>query len=250
MELLVCKFGGSSVASSEKMERIVEIIRNDNRRRCIVLSAPGKSPEYKIKITDLLIDASQKALKGLPFDEIITGIKKRFHSIYDPLLLSAETIDDILSDIDKRLQFSKDHPGKFRDLVVAAGENINCQLFARYLSATGITAQYINPRDAGMVVSPVFGDAQPLPECTLKMAALKKTCADTIIVFPGFFGYTAEGDVATFSRGGSDLTGSLLAETLVISPYKRICKVPIRYVYDHSARHLVDSCFHYSSPSS
>lgn len=220
MEIRVCKFGGSSVASSEKMGRVREIISSDNRRRCIVLSAPGKTPVHEIKVTDMLISASQKALSGTSYDDILDRIKERFHAIYGPLGVTGDTFDQILSELDKRFQFSRNHPGKFRDLVVAAGEDLNCRLFAQYLLSHGVNAKYVNPKDAGLVVTPVFGDAQPISDCSLQLAGLKKVCADTVVIFPGFFGYTTEGDVATFSRGGSDLTGSLLAESLDAVEYE------------------------------
>jgi len=220
MELLVCKFGGSSVATNEKLEHIVKIISLDARRRCLVLSAPGKAPGHTVKVTDLLIDMTKKALKDEDFSTVLTEVKKRFHSIYDPLRLPDEQIDEILTDLDKRCAAPRDHTGKFRDLIVAAGEDLNCRLFASYLSSMGIPSQYINPRDAGLVVTDTFGDAQPLPESAFNMANLKSICSDSVIVFPGFFGYTAQGDIATFSRGGSDLTGSLLAEALDAVEYE------------------------------
>jgi len=220
MDLIVCKFGGSSVATSEKLEHIVNIITMDVRRRCIVLSAPGKAPGFTIKITDLLIDATKKALSGEDYSGVIADIKKRFHSIYTPLKLPAEQIQSVLADLDERFSSPREQSNKFRDLIVAAGEDLNCRLFAKYLVTLGMKAEYINPRDAGLVVTPTFGDAQPLPESAFNMANLKSLCEESIIIFPGFFGYTPEGDVATFSRGGSDLTGSLMAEALDAAEYE------------------------------
>ena len=100
------------------------------------------------------------------------------------------------------------------------GEDINSQLFAEYLNLLGMKASYISPLQAGLIVTPVFGDAQPIPDVSLKLASLKRLIPDQILVFPGFFGYTADGDVATFSSGGSDLTGSILAEALDVSEYE------------------------------
>ncbi len=220
MEILVCKFGGSSVATHDKLEHIVHIIRQDPRRRCIVLSAPGKAPEYTIKVTDLLIDASKKAIDNQPYSQIVEAIKERFRAIYLPLKVSSNDIEEVLSVLDTRMEFSREHAGKFRDLIVASGEDLNSRLFARYLSSLGFSCTYINPGEAGMTVTPVFGDAQPLSDCALKMAGLKRICSESIIIFPGFFGYTADGDVATFSRGGSDLTGSLCAEALDATEYE------------------------------
>jgi aspartate kinase len=220
MELLVCKFGGSSVATSDKLQHIVSIIKKDPRRKCIVLSAPGKAPGYPIKITDLLIDATKKALHEQDYRSVLSDIKKRFHGIYNPLNMPPERIDAVLLDLDERFSSSKEYADKFRDLIVAAGEDLHCRLFAEYLVSSGINARYINPRDAGLIVTPAFGDAQPLPESILQMAHLKSICAESIIIFPGFFGYTVDGEIATFSRGGSDLTGSLLAEALDATEYE------------------------------
>lgn len=220
MQYLVCKFGGSSVATSEKIQQIVKIMEQNPLRRCIVLSAPGKAPSYPVKVTDLLIAASQKALAGEDCSQEIRQITDRFTSIYETLNLPAEKIQKILSDIDRRLSSDKSHPGKFRDLVVAIGEDINSQLFAEYLNFIGMKASYISPLQAGLIVTSVFGDAQPIPEVSLKLASLKRLIPDQILVFPGFFGYTADGDVATFSRGGSDLTGAILAEALDVAEYE------------------------------
>ena len=220
MEFLVCKFGGSSVATSDKLQQIVKIMRLNVQRRCIVLSAPGKAPGFSIKVTDLLIDATKKALKSEDYSGVVSDIKKRFTSIFEPLKVPAEKIQEILSDLDSRLSSPKDSQEKFRDLIVAAGEDLNCKLFAEYLNTIGIKASYVSPKDAGLIVTPVFGDAQPIPDVALKLASLKKKCADQVVVFPGFFGYTSDGDVATFSRGGSDLTGAILAEALDVVEYE------------------------------
>ena len=220
MDLIVCKFGGSSVAASEKIEQIVKIMEMEPRRRCIVLSAPGKAPGFSIKVTDLLIDSVKKALNGESFSATIDEVKKRYLSIFEPLKVPSARILEIVSDLDKRINSPKDHPGKFRDLVAAAGEDLNCRLFAEFLKVRGIKACYVNPKSAGLVVTPVFGDAQPMPEVALRLASLKKLCAEQIVVFPGFFGYTPEGDVATFSRGGSDLTGAIVAEGIDASEYE------------------------------
>ncbi|MBN2036244.1 MAG: aspartate kinase [Chitinispirillaceae bacterium] len=220
MSCIVCKFGGSSVASSEKLQQIVRILELDPKRRCIVLSAPGKAPGQPVKITDALIAIINKALLRKNCAAEIKTVLQRFHAIYDPLNVPAAKIDVILADLEARCKTSIAHPGKFRDLVVAAGEDINCRLFAEYLNVNGIPAAYVSPKDAGLLVTPVFGDAQPLPESSSRLPGLKERCADKIVVFPGFYGYTKDGDVATFSRGGSDLTGSILAEAVDAIEYE------------------------------
>jgi aspartate kinase len=131
-----------------------------------------------------------------------------------------DIIESVLEDFNARLASSKEHTGKFRDLVVASGEDVNAKLFAEYLKHLGKKALYVSPKDAGMIVTPSFGDAQPIEEIALKLAGLKKICSQNIVIFPGFFGVTREGDVATFSRGGSDLTGSILAEAIDAVEYE------------------------------
>ena len=220
MGLIVSKFGGSSVATSEKIQRIVEIMRLNANRRCIVLSAPGKAPGFDVKVTDLLIVAVDRALNRQDFGAPLADIRARFTAIYEPLGVARGVIDEALHDLDGRLNSPVNHPGKFRDLVVAAGEDINSRLFADYLNIAGIRARYVCPKDAGLVVTPIFGDAQPLPEATANLAALEAVCAEEVVVFPGFFGCTADGDVATFSRGGSDLTGAIIAEAIDAAEYE------------------------------
>ena len=220
MSIIVCKFGGSSVATSERLSQIVAILTADPRRRCVVLSAPGKAPGYPVKITDALIDVVNKSMANQDCSGTLQEIKRRYHAIYGPLNVPGARIDAVLADLDVRLKTPRDHQGKFRDCIVAAGEDYNCMLFAEYLNIAGIPAVYVSPKEAGLTVTSVFGDAQPIPEVAIKLASLKKTCCDRVVVFPGFFGYTAEGDIATFSRGGSDLTGAILAEAVDAAEYE------------------------------
>jgi aspartate kinase len=226
MEIIVCKFGGSSVATKDTIQQIAKILDKNPKRRCVVVSAPGKGPGVTVKVTDMLIRATQKSLNNEDYSEELSGVKKRYREIYEPLGVKKEIIENMLADFDKRLSSAKDDGGRrFRDLVVAAGEDVNARLFAEYLKLTGKKAAYVSPKDAGLFVTPVFGDAQPLDEVSLRLAGLKKTCAEMVVVFPGFFGVTPDGDVATFSRGGSDLTGSILAEAIDAIEYENFTDV-------------------------
>ncbi|KMQ50638.1 aspartate kinase [Chitinispirillum alkaliphilum] len=220
MDFIVAKFGGSSVATGERLQQIVHIIGLNNNRRCIVLSAPGKSAGFNTKVTDLLIDLATKALKCQKYSAPLQEIKSRFLNIYEPLGVSRARIDEVLEDLDQRLNTSKEDEAKFRDQIVSAGEDLNSKLFADYLNICGIDAVYVSPREAGLIVTADFGDAQPIDEVELKLAKLKKICAEKVVVFPGFFGVTEQGEIATFSRGGSDLTGAILAEALDAAEYE------------------------------
>jgi aspartate kinase len=225
MEIIVCKFGGTSVATKDTVQQIAKILDKNPSRRCVVVSAPGKAPGVTVKVTDMLIKATQKAIKNENYSEELSVIKKRYRDIYEPLGVKKDVIEAVLDDFERRLSSPKDHGGKFRDLVVAAGEDVNAQLFAEFLKHSGKKASYVSPKEAGLIVTPVFGDAQPIDEVGLRLAGLKKMCSEMIVVFPGFFGVTAEGDTATFSRGGSDLTGSILAEAIDAEEYENFTDV-------------------------
>jgi aspartate kinase len=220
MPFIVSKFGGTSVATSEKLQQIHNIIKMNTQRRCIVLSAPGKAEGYPVKITDLLINVVTSVTQKKDVATLVKDIQERFIAIYKPLNVPVEKIKEVIAELDTRIKSPTDNQGKFRDLIVASGEDFNCRLFAQYLTIAGTDAVYVNPKDAGMLVTPVFGDAQPQPDATMHLAALKRICSEKVVVFPGFFGYTREGDIATFSRGGSDLTGSILAEAIDAAEYE------------------------------
>ncbi len=220
MEIIVCKFGGSSVATAEKLQKIEAILENNQSRRCVVVSAPGKAPDMHTKVTDLLITAAKKALEGQKVDAELGEIRRRYTGMYQKLGVEKATIDTILSDLDQRLSSDTSLKEKFRDMVVSAGEDLNAKLFAEYLKTKGTKARYVSPAEARFLVTAEFGDAQPLEESTPNVAALRQICSEEIVVFPGFFGVTTDGDIATFSRGGSDLTGSFLAEALDAAEYE------------------------------
>jgi aspartate kinase len=221
MDLIVCKFGGTSVATTERIRQIENILARNQARRCVVVSAPGKAPGAPVKVTDLLIAVTRKVLATQSPEPELGQVKDRYRAIFAPLGLSSETIEHTLSDLDQRVNSpTKQDPKKFRDLIVAAGEDLNARLFAAYLTSRGTSAVYASPAESGMIVTPDFGDAQPLPETATRLASLRSKCSEMVVVFPGFFGVTTTGEVATFSRGGSDLTGSILAEAIDATEYE------------------------------
>jgi len=220
MDILVSKFGGSSVATPEKLRTIQDILKQDNRRRCVVLSAPGKGGTFTVKVTDMLIELTKRTLNGEDTGSLLEEIRHRFHLLYTPLGVSEEEIAATCTLLDEKLNSPRDDPRKFRDLIVASGEEFNARLFPLYLQKTGIDAVLVSPQEAGLRVTEQFGDAQPLPEVGLKLASLKKICGNSVVIFPGFYGVTEKGEIATFSRGGSDLSGAILAEALDAREYE------------------------------
>lgn len=225
MGLLVSKFGGTSVATQEKIELLADIIGMDERRRAVVLSAPGKAPGINTKVTDFLISIVEKKENGEDISKELSGVKQRYLDIYLPLGVSEDRINEVLSILDKRAVSSTENIEKYRDAVVASGEELNSILFADYLKIKGKDAIYVSPGEAGLIVTENYGDAQPLPESRQKMSYLKEKCKKHIVVFPGFFGVTEDGQIATFSRGGSDLTGALVADAIDADEYENFTDV-------------------------
>lgn len=220
MMFVVSKFGGSSLASAKCIQRVGEILRLDDRRRCVVLSAPGKAPGADIKVTDLLIALVEKSLATEDYTAELDGVKSRYRDIYSTLGVASSTIEEVLDILDERVGSDRADAARYRDMVVAAGEELNARLFTEYLHVQNQNAVFMSPSEAGLVVSGAFGDARPIEETPMKLASLKKVCAEQTVIFPGFFGVTTEGEIATFSRGGSDLTGALLAESIEAAEYE------------------------------
>jgi len=220
MRYIVCKFGGTSVASKEKIEQIFNILQQNTQRKCIILSAPGKAPGVNTKVTDLLIGISKKSISNTSVTKEVNIVKKRYFDIYQPLGVGPDTISGICSILDERLTTDKTNPAKHRDAIAASGEEMNARLFAEFLKIKGIKAEYISPEQAGLIVTPTFGDARCEDETTDNLTQLKKLCENQVVIFPGFFGVTKNNEIATFSRGGSDFTGALCAEAIDAAEYE------------------------------
>ncbi len=122
-----------------------------------------------------------------------------------------------------RLAADTSHAERFEDAIKAAGEDYCAKLMAAHLANVGINAEYISPRDAGLLISEEYGNARVLDESYVNLASLKDR--DTVVVFPGFFGHAPNGHVTTFSRGGSDLTGAILAAAVGADIYENFSDV-------------------------
>lgn len=224
MDIKVCKFGGSSLGSPARLKQIVRIVTSDPARRCVVVSAPGKAEDAPVKVTDLLIGLTEILLADGDPTDAIAAVKRRYHDVYDPLGLQ-DDVAEVTQDLDRRATADPSDPARLRDLLASAGEDLNAQLFARYLDRAGVPAVYVSPGEAELIVTEDFGNAQPIEDAAIRMAHLRKICAEKVIVFPGFFGVTESGEIATFSRGGSDLTGALMAEVLDAVEYENFTDV-------------------------
>lgn len=228
----VCKFGGSSLADAAQVNKVIDIVLADPARRIVVVSAPGKRHSGDTKVTDLLIALAETALKGDNTDREFGEVAERYASMADALKLGDGIVKLIEDDLRGRIAQAKSlAPEEFMDLMKAAGEDNNAKLVAAAFEARGRKARYASPKDTGMVLKGSFGDATLDPESYARLSRAFSNF-EGIVVYPGFFGYTREGKVATFPRGGSDITGSILAAAVCADVYENFTDVDSVYPCD------------------
>ena len=228
----VCKFGGSSLAGAAQLNKVIDIVLADPARRIVVVSAPGKRHSGDTKVTDLLIALAKAALAGENTDRQFGAVVERYAGIADALKLGEAIVKAIEDDLKGRLaQVSQLQPAEFMDLMKAAGEDNNAKLVAVAFEARGKRARYASPKDTGMILEGNFGDATLNPESYSRLAKAFSNF-EGIVIYPGFFGYTVEGKVATFPRGGSDITGSILAAAVCADVYENFTDVDSVYPCD------------------
>ena len=219
----VCKFGGTSVASAEQIKKVAAIVQNDPSRKIIVVSAPGKRFTGDIKVTDLLIELGRVSLAGEKIEVPLAEVVERYSQIAEELNLGPSIIHAIQTDLQMRLSADKNNYKMYMDQIIASGEDNSAKLLSAYFLSIGLQAKYLNPKDAGLIVNDLPERAQALAESYNNLAVLKNT--EEIIVFPGFFGFTKNETLRTFDRGGSDITGSILAAALNAELYENFTDV-------------------------
>ena len=227
----VCKFGGSSLADAKQLTKVMDIVLSDPARRIVVVSAPGKRDKGDTKVTDLLIQLANAALKGEDTKKPLAAVVGRYAEIAAELSLDQAIVERIEKDLQDRVAADKENSGQFIDLLKAAGEDNNAKLVAEAFKARGVKARYASPKDTGMVLEGEFGNAVLNPD-SYKRLSRALSDFEGIVVYPGFFGYTADGQVATFPRGGSDITGSILAAAVRADVYENFTDVDSVYPVD------------------
>ncbi|MGG1243403.1 aspartate kinase [Bacillus cabrialesii] len=223
----VVKFGGSSLASGAQLDKVFHIVTSDPARKAVVVSAPGKRYAEDTKVTDLLIACAEQYLASGSAPELAEAVVERYALIANELQLEQTIIGKIRDDLFTLLEGDKSNPEQYLDAIKASGEDNNAKLIAAYFRHKGVKAEYVNPKDAGLFVTNEPGNAQVLPESYQNLYRLRER--DGLIIFPGFFGFSEAGDVITFSRSGSDITGSILANGLQADLYENFTDVDAVY---------------------
>ena len=201
----VVKFGGSSLASAEQFKKEGDIIRADETRRFVVPSAPGKRNSNDTKVTDLLYKCYRAAEKGhTDFDKVLTEIKARYQEIIDGLGLGLSLEEDF-NIIEEKF---KNHAGE--EYAASRGEYLNGKIMADYLGYEFVDSAKIIRFD---------GEGQFDMEMTNRLTREYLKDKENAVI-PGFYGAMEDGTVKTFSRGGSDITGSIVAGALDADLYE------------------------------
>lgn len=200
----VVKFGGSSLASAEQFKKVGNIIRAEESRRFVVPSAPGKRFSDDTKVTDMLYKCYAEAEAGKSFDKQLKAIEERYNEIIKGLGLKL-SLKEQFETIRKNFEAKAG-----TDYAASRGEYLNGIIMANYLGYEFIDAASVICFDAngefdGEKTNKVMGD---------RLANVESA------VIPGFYGAMPNGDVKTFSRGGSDVTGSIVARAIKADVYE------------------------------
>lgn len=200
----VVKFGGSSLASAEQFKKVGDIIRADQTRRYVIPSAPGKRFKEDTKVTDMLYHCYAVAESGKSYKKELAAIEARYCEIIDGLGLQL-SLEQEFAVIEKNF---KDRVGS--NYAASRGEYLNGIIMANYLGFTFI--------DAATVI--FFNEDGSLDEeKTDEVLSARLAECETAVV-PGFYGVLPDGSVKTFSRGGSDITGSIVAKAAKVDVYE------------------------------
>lgn len=204
MAVRVCKFGGSSLATAEQFRKVRAIIADHPDRRFVVPSAPGRRHDKDAKITDLLYLCHAAAAQDIAFDASFDPIAERYEQIVEQL--------DIDLDIHAALQQVRQEiaAGASADHVASRGEYLNGLILASLLDVA-----FVDPADV------IHFDARGRfdPDATYTMLQSRMKQYDAAVI-PGFYGSMPDGSIKTFSRGGSDVTGAIIARGVGAEVYE------------------------------
>ena len=204
MGLKVLKFGGSSLADAEHFRKVAEIVKSDPDRKYVVASAPGKRSSSDKKVTDMLYECYAMAADERDITDIFEAIKDRYIQIIRDLELDLD-----LTEVFEKIRHSFLH-NSGRDYIASRGEYLNAMILAKYLGFHFIDAKKcIFFNDYGHF------DAEKTNEVLSDYLTRYEYA-----VIPGFYGSMPNGTIKTFSRGGSDITGSIVARAASASIYE------------------------------
>lgn len=204
MALKVCKFGGTSMADGNVIRSVKKIIDADAARRFVVVSAPGKRFSGDIKVTDLLYSCYDEIQSTGSCKEAFKAVRARFESIAKELNSGIDMTAD-LDETQKRMDEEKS-----ADFCASRGEYLSAKVMAKVLNA-----KFIDSEDVVFFnENGVFDDKKTYKKIAEAVEGV------SLAVFPGFYGQAHNGKIKTFSRGGSDITGAIVARAVNATEYE------------------------------
>jgi aspartate kinase len=201
MGVITCKFGGTSVATAAQVRKVERILAEDPRRRFIVVSAPGKRDGSDTKITDLLYLCHELGQRGLDIRQPFEMIAARYRELAADL--------GTATDVEEALEQIRSGVASSRDWAASRGEWLQARIMADHLGA-----RFVEAAD----VIRLHSDGR-LDETTYDGLAAELSGPGRYVI-PGFYGSLASGEVRTFSRGGSDITGAIVARAVCAETYE------------------------------
>ena len=200
----VCKFGGTSMADAKAMAQAKNIIESDSARKFVIVSAPGKRFKDDIKITDMLYKCYNEVVETGTCKKSFAIIRDRFTEIVKELGVSLD-INAILDETEKAIDQNKS-----ADFSASRGEYLSARIFAAYLGVDFVDAEEMIRFDRHGKLNDDYTD----DKVACRLANVDRA------VIPGFYGKNFQGELKTFSRGGSDITGSIIARGVKADLYE------------------------------
>ena len=202
--MIVCKFGGSSVANASQIKKVKAILNQDDRRQIAVVSAPGKRNKEDEKITDLLYESNRLVQKGQSCRPVFQKIQKRFLEIAEELSLPTEELSDALDEVRRNID-----AGRGENYAASRGEYLSAKLISQALGWEFLDAESVIVINSDSTVNEVSYD-------NLRASVVP----GKNYVIPGFYGKSEHGEIKTFTRGGSDVTGAIVSRALDAELYE------------------------------
>ena len=196
--IIVSKFGGTALSSSELVKRTINLINADPNRKYIVVSSPGKRTKNDVRITDLLYVCHSRYTKKENFTDALNEVQARYTEIISGLGIDFD-IESEINNIKQKL-----FTGKSKDFIASRGEYIMAKILAKCLNREFI--------DASELI--FFNRDESIDEAKTYEAAAKRLEGIESAVIPGFYGTIAGTEIHTFPRGGGDVSGAIIARAV------------------------------------
>jgi len=204
------KFGGSSAGDAEKIKNVCDIVKSKLAQKPVVVLSAVQG------ITDKLIETAEKAANDNDVSKELDEIKQKHHKILKDLELDENLVDSQLDEfnkvVDKIFIMKKTSP-ELMDEVQSFGEKMSVRIVAAYLNKIGIKAKAFDAYDIGMITTPDYGKAEPLPDTEEKIKEFLKKVKEVPVV-TGFIGKDSAGNITTLGRGGSDYTAAVVGAAI------------------------------------